>query len=89
MSSKLEAELITEISVNLQVIDDIRKEMWYDNEDQKDRRFWAGEYCGRCNIKSKSSEGGKCYCDDQIDLMLNNINKKQRNYSIFSFQNMT
>ena len=78
MSSASDLSLITEVSVNLEVIHQIRKEMWYQNEDQKSNQSSRGEHCARCNLKSRSREGKSCYCEIQIEVLLDKVNKNQK-----------
>lgn len=44
----------------------IYNEMYYRMPHQQGSLTWAGDYCGRCNYKSRSYEGGKCSCNYEV-----------------------
>lgn len=39
-----------------------------------------GKYCGRCDEKSRSYEGGKCSCDYQLEFYSDKINRLKSIY---------
>lgn len=69
---KLSTSQIMELYSNYSVfveetIDEIYARMRYQDPDQESQKIWMGDYCGRCNAKSRSYEGGSCGCNDLID----------------------
>lgn len=67
--------LLEQRSTGKVLIQHIQNKMGYQYDDQAENRLWAGEYCGRCNAKSRSYEGGQCPCDDEIERIQYNIEK--------------